>query len=179
MYKFITDRPALAIVSPERKIIALNARAAVLERPEEFPWAGAVDDEVIRWGGPGGRWTKRLPSGEVGRGGGGQRGHQVRHHWSGRGPWWRRDHLTVKSSWSWHCTGSPDKTDGMSCSFKIHIFKFNYMFWSKIKHYPSIHCSNSRMSNYMAVAVLALAFFGILFGLWWFNDMNVEVCLDF
>lgn len=48
MYKFITDRPALAIVSPERKIIALNARAAVLERPEEFPWAGAVDDEVIR-----------------------------------------------------------------------------------------------------------------------------------
>lgn len=31
----------------------------------------------------------------------------------------------------------------------------------------------------MAVAVLALAFFGILFGLWWFNDMNVEVCLDF
>ena len=40
--------PALMIVSPERKVVAGNARTAVLDRPTEFPWEGAVDELADR-----------------------------------------------------------------------------------------------------------------------------------
>ncbi|GAX81614.1 hypothetical protein CEUSTIGMA_g9042.t1 [Chlamydomonas eustigma] len=46
----ITTVPSMMIISPERKVIATNARLAILERPKDFPWTGAVDDEVIRGG---------------------------------------------------------------------------------------------------------------------------------
>ncbi len=41
-------RPALLIISPEGKVIAPNARIGVLEAPENYPWPGCVDEEVIR-----------------------------------------------------------------------------------------------------------------------------------